>query len=59
MMNLYIVEGSTEDSATRLTRYETEVTARNKDHAETKAIKEFRNQGAFREIYIYRIDCID
>jgi len=57
-MNLYVVEGSTEDSATRLTRYITEVTARNEDHAETKARKEFRDQGAFREIDIYRIETV-
>ena len=59
-MNLYSVEGEIiNGSNLQTTWYQTDVVARNKDHAETLARDEFRRQGAFREVIINSIECID
>jgi hypothetical protein len=59
-MNLYVVEGTTECGKTlQTTWYNADVVARNEDHAETLARDEFRKQGAFKEVIINSIECID
>ena len=57
---LFLVEGEIfNGSNLQSTWYQAEVSARNKDHAETLARDEFRKQGAFQEVDIKSIECID
>jgi len=57
---LFLVEGEIfNGSNLQSTWYQAEVSARNKDHAETLARDEFRKQGAFQEVDIRHIECID
>jgi len=57
---LFLVEGEIFNGRDLLsTWYQAEVSARNIDHAETLARDEFRKQGAFQEVDIRHIVCID